>query len=75
MNSSIEIARDLILAPSGMDEVALYNVLDQIMHHRIDSADMYFQSSRQESWHLEDGIVKEGSHNIEQCVGVRAVSG
>ena len=75
MNSSIEIARDLILAPSGMGEVELYNVLDQIMHHRIDSADMYFQSSRQESWHLEDGIVKEGSHNIEQGVGVRAVSG
>ncbi len=75
MNSPIQIARDLILAPSGMGEVELGNVLDQIMHHRIDSADLYFQSSRQESWHLEDGIVKEGSHNIEQGVGVRAVSG
>ena len=28
-----------------------------------------------ESWVLEDGIVKEGSHNIEQGAGVRAVAG
>jgi TldD protein len=31
--------------------------------------------SRQESWTLEDGIVKEGAHSIEQGVGVRAMSG
>ena len=39
------------------------------------AADLYFQHSRHESWVLEDGIVKEGSHNIEQGVGVRAISG
>ena len=31
--------------------------------------------SREESWSLEDGIVKDGSHSIEQGVGVRAISG
>ena len=31
--------------------------------------------SREESWSLEDGIVKEGAHSIEQGVGVRAISG
>jgi TldD protein len=36
---------------------------------------LYFQHSRSESWVLEDGIVRDGSHSIEQGVGVRAVSG
>lgn len=34
-----------------------------------------FQSGVHESWMLEDGIVKDGSYNIEQGVGVRAISG
>jgi TldD protein len=41
----------------------------------IDAADLYFQHSRSESWVLEEGIVKDGSHSIEQGVGVRAISG
>ena len=32
-------------------------------------------SSHEESWSLEDGIVKDGSASIEQGVGVRALSG
>ena len=45
------------------------------MSSSIDAADLYFQLSREESWALEDGIVKEGSASIEQGVGVRAVAG
>ena len=45
------------------------------MSSSVDSADLYFQLSREESWALEDGIVKEGSASIEQGVGVRAVAG
>jgi TldD protein len=41
----------------------------------VDYGDLYFQHSRRESWSLEDGIIKDGSHAIEQGVGVRAVSG
>src|SRR5690606_12657196 len=41
----------------------------------VESADLYFQVTRSESWTLEDGIVKEGSHDIEQGVGVRAMAG
>ena len=36
---------------------------------------MYFQASQHEAWVLEDGIIKDGSFNIERGVGVRAVSG
>ena len=73
--SSIEIAERAILAPSGLDESRLSAVLDGLMGRGVDYADLYFQASREESWSLEDGIVKEGAHNIEQGVGVRAISG
>jgi TldD protein len=41
----------------------------------VDYADLYFQQSRQESWVLEDGIIKDGGYHLEQGVGVRACSG
>ena len=74
-SSSIETAQRTLLAPGGMDQHSLSRVLDQLMQPGVDSAELYFQLSRSESWVLEDGIVKDGSHNIEQGVGVRAVSG
>ena len=72
---TFEVAERMILAPSGLDERRLSTVLGAIMTRGVDYADLYFQLSREESWALEDGIVKEGSHNIEQGVGVRAISG
>jgi TldD protein len=45
------------------------------MDHHVDYADLYFQYTRSEGWSLEEGQVKSGSFNIEQGVGVRAVSG
>jgi len=45
------------------------------MRHDIDAADLYFETAHAESWVLEDGIVKEGAHSIDQGVGVRAISG
>jgi len=72
---SLQIAERAILAPAGLDHHRLEKILDGLMSRGIDYADLYFQSSREESWSLEDGIVKEGSHSIEQGVGVRAISG
>ncbi|MDE2305982.1 MAG: metalloprotease TldD [Gammaproteobacteria bacterium] len=72
---ALEIAERAMLAPSGLDEAGLSRVLDALMSRGVDYADLYFQSSREESWSLEDGIVKEGAHSIEQGVGVRAISG
>jgi TldD protein len=69
------VAQKMILAPSGLNENRLSTVLDALMSRGVDYADLYFQLSREESWSLEDGIVKEGSHSIEQGVGVRAISG
>ena len=71
----LALAKSAILVPSGLDERDIERVLDSVMSHAVDSADLYFQLSREESWALEDGIVKEGSASIEEGVGVRAIAG
>lgn len=68
------VARHL-LTDSGLELSSLEQALGQIHRHDTDYADLYFQSSQHESWVLEDGIIKEGSYNIERGVGVRAISG
>ncbi len=64
-----------LLEPYDLDEFQLSRVFGTLMGHRIDYADLYFQYHRSEGWSLEEGIVKAGSFNIEQGVGVRAISG
>ncbi len=71
----LQTARELLLAPFGLDESTLLKALRVITEHRIDDADLYFQYTRSEGWSLEEGIVKSGSFGIDQGVGVRAVSG
>jgi len=73
--SNLKIAEDVMLAPSGMGEDDLHKLLNQLLSREIDSADLYFQSTRSESWILEDGIVRDASYAIDQGAGVRAVSG
>ncbi len=63
-----------MLEPVGLDEKSLNTTLGGIMKGGVDYADLYFQMSRHESWTLEDGIIREGCFNIDQGVGVRAVS-
>ena len=70
----LRLAQELILRPSGLDG-RLEGIFGEVLTHSVDFADLYFQLSRQESWSLEDGIVKDGSASIEQGVGVRALAG
>ncbi len=71
----IATAKALLLDPYDLDEGRLQQVLATIFEHRADYADLYFQYTRNESFSLEEGIVKSGSFDIEQGVGVRAVVG
>ncbi|RZQ53142.1 metalloprotease TldD [Pseudoalteromonas phenolica] len=64
-----------LLTDSQLTREQLEQTLSYIHQHQVDYADLYFQSSYNETWVLEDGLVKEGSYNIERGVGVRAVSG
>ncbi len=68
-------AESTLLAPNGLDADKLAPVFSRLMAHDVDYADLYFQYSRSEGWSLEEGQVKSGSFNIDQGVGVRAISG
>ncbi|MDH5207979.1 MAG: metalloprotease TldD, partial [Burkholderiaceae bacterium] len=71
----LAVAKKQLLDPYGLDESRLQRTLASIFEHRADYADLYFQYTRSESYSLEEGIVKSGSFDIEQGVGVRAVVG
>jgi TldD protein len=74
-STALATARAALLAPGNLQDSDLVRALNALMRSGVDAADLYFQLSRHEGWSLEDGIVKEGSHSIEQGVGVRAVAG
>ncbi|HEY6895875.1 MAG TPA: metalloprotease TldD [Rhodocyclaceae bacterium] len=74
-NDLFKTAEQCLLTPYDLTPLKLERVFGQIFNQRVDFADLYFQYSRSEAWSLEEGIVKSGSFNIEQGVGVRAISG
>lgn len=75
LGTHFELATESLLTPASLDIAKLQNVLGDMMSHKIDYADLYFQYNRTESWGLEEGQVKSGNFSIDQGVGVRAVSG
>jgi TldD protein len=75
MSKQLDIARGNLLDPAGLSENDLERVLSSILGNRVDSADLYFQGTRFESWTLEDGIIRDASYSVDHGVGVRALSG
>src|SRR5574343_887458 len=74
-DSALAQAESLLLTPFSLTEGDLSRTFGQILKNQVDYADLYFQYSRSEAWSLDEGIVKSGSFNIDQGVGVRALSG
>ena len=75
MTKALDVAKNIFLDNKGLEVHDIENTLDHVMSPSIDQADLYFQSAHAESWVLEDQIVREGSHSINQGVGIRAISG
>ena len=73
--SALSLAKECILVPANFLEHDIDQIMGCLLAAQVDAADIYFQSSRYESWVLEDGIIKQGTHNSEQGAGVRAISG
>lgn len=71
----LHIAKSILLEPSGLTEADLQQTFGVLFSHQLDDADLYFQRTHNESWSLEEGIVKSGSFSIDQGVGVRAIHG
>ena len=75
MTLPIQLAESRLLLPAGLDASGLDRAFGTLLGPGVDFGDLYFQHARRESWTVEDGIVKDGAHSIEQGVGVRAISG
>jgi len=73
--AATSLSESRLLSPAGLDLAGLDRAFGQLMGPGIEFGDLYFQHSRRESWTMEDGIVKDGAHSIDQGVGVRAISG
>jgi TldD protein len=71
----VDIARMQLLQPGGITDSDIEKVLGQMLGHSIDWGDVYFQNVKNESFSIEDGIVKNGSFSLDQGVGVRAIAG
>ena len=74
-NDPPRTVRQYLLAANGLDAEELARSLALIGARHVDYADIYCQRTAFESWHLEEGMVKSGSFQIDQGAGVRAVSG
>jgi TldD protein len=75
MASTLEAVSKNILEPSELEIEQLGGFLDGLQNRYVDAGDLYFQTSQQESWVMDDGILREGSFNIEKGVGIRAMAG
>ena len=75
MQETYPTVRHDLLEANHLSPELLARSLSIIGGRKVDYADIYCQHTAFESWHLEEGIVKSGSFQIEQGVGVRAVSG
>ncbi len=64
-----------LFSDGEIDEAILSKTIGQAMAPSIDFADLYFQHATFEGWSLDENKVKSGSFEIEQGVGVRAISG
>ena len=74
-DKNLKTARQILLAPNGLDDTHLLKALGSVFTHRVSYADLYFQFTKNESWSLDEEIVKTGQFSIDQGVGVRAVAG
>ncbi len=75
MTTPLQLAESRLLVPAGLDSAGLDRAFGTLLGPGVDFGDLYFQHSRRENWTVEDGIVKDGAHSIEQGVGVRAIAG
>jgi len=71
----INTASEILLAPAELQIASLDSLLGDMHSGAASDADIYLQYKRSESWSLDDGIVRDGTHSIQQGAGLRVVSG
>ena len=75
MEETNNINKTELLDTGELTDSDLDRYLSQVLAHRVDSGELFFQRVRSESWALENSLVKSASFDVDQGVGVRAIQG
>lgn len=75
MNKYLDQVTSELLTPYGIGYDDLDNLLGQLYKKGCDDMDIFVQKIWEESWTLEEGIIKDLSKSIEQGAGFRCVVG
>ena len=70
-----EKTKSILWGNSDISQESANKALQLLCERKIDFGDLFFERVVSESFSLEEGIVKGGSFNISQGVGVRAIDG
>ena len=65
----------ILLSPADLNEQQLESVLSKTLASSVDLSEIYLQRSEEESWMLEDGVVRDADYSIDQGFGLRVTSG
>ncbi|MCH9643629.1 MAG: metalloprotease TldD [Gammaproteobacteria bacterium] len=75
MSNIIKTVSSQLLDQSGVNQQQLESAFDKALGASVDAGDVYLQSSYEDSWFLEDGIVKGGDYSVDRGFGLRVISG
>ena len=70
----MNIIKEHIFPENNLDSGKIESIVSEASGSNIDLADLYMQYSTVESWTCEDGIVKNGSQQIDSGFGIRSIS-
>lgn len=74
MSDAIKQASQMLLAPMDIQVDQLEVVMGKTLGASIDLSEIFLQRTEYESWVLEDGIVRDADHSVEQGFGLRVTS-
>ncbi|WP_343188489.1 metalloprotease TldD [Buchnera aphidicola (Neophyllaphis varicolor)] len=72
---TINSVKQNLLTSNNIHKENIYDVLNKMSDSKIEYGDIYIQSILQESWLLENGIIKTGSYHEDHGIGIRAING
>jgi TldD protein len=75
MESQLSKSQTVELSRFGLTESEIRQALSKVKVQDVDYADLYFESQRDDSVSMEEGLVKRAVTSISQGVGVRATAG
>lgn len=64
-----------LLQSNNISPDFLEQLLLSLTNKQVDFADIYMQKSCNQSWSLDESIIKSGSFSVDQGIGIRAICG